>query len=125
MNIDILPKNKFICNFQSRHLCLEKYSGMGDYWITQYQKRFILADNIDAAKEYFIKHFQDELFWPKGLHEMVSMRVDCYPSSEAQDQAAGYNRFATDIRTDKSKQEITNNLLSIKQKIDDYLRKNP
>ncbi len=117
MNLE-LPIQKFVCNFQSRHLCAPKYQGGEQYWTNQYQKRFVVADNIEAAKDYFIAHFQNETFWPKGYHEVVSFSI---VGCQYAERYVGYDRFSIDVRTEKGKQEMLAHLNSIQEKVANYL----
>jgi hypothetical protein len=120
-----LPIQHFVCHFQSKHLCLPKYEGGEYYWINQYGKRYILADDIEAAKAYFAAHFQDQRYWPKGLHEAEHFEVTGI-LGEVGDKTIlffGCNRFSLDIRTEKAKQQIIESLNLIKNKIENYLHK--
>lgn len=117
------PIQHFVCHFQSKHLCLPKYEGGEYYWINQYGKRYILADDIEAARAYFAAHFKDEKYWLKGFHEVESFSLTGILNPTDKFIWGGYGRFSLDIRTKKAKQQIIESLNLIKNKIENYLHK--
>ena len=120
---NLLPINQFVCHFCSRHLCLPKYAGWENSWTNQYQKRYVLADDIQQATEYFKQLFENPVYWPKGFHEVVSMGVSAC-NDLPRVYLGSYNRFDVDIRTEKAKQENAARLNLIKNKIELFLQQN-
>jgi len=113
MNLELAPY-KFICNFCSRHLCIPKYEGGEYYWCTQYQRRFILADDIEQAKQFFTAHFQDQKYWPKGFHKVESFTVSA---------CAMISDYSYDIRTEAGKQKMIAQVDLIQNKLKEYMAK--
>lgn len=84
------PQNRYMVGFTSHHLRTD------DQWITQNQRRFILADSPNDAREYFrLGELNDKNNWDEIHHKWSDLVCYHVPNMPAW---AGYGRFGIDIR---------------------------
>jgi hypothetical protein len=117
MNLD-LAYYKFVCELKGSHLCLPKYKENESYWIVLNERRWILADSLKAAEDYFANLFNNQTYWPKEFHKVLSFKVNRCPYEE--ECVMGYDRFGNDIRTNKITAE--DQIKSIRDKISGYVQ---
>lgn len=86
---------RFVVSFVSEHLTTE------GRWITQNQKRFMLADSAADALQAVRDNLADHVFWPPEFHRARNVTVSPCPDAAA---FVGYGRFSgpADVRKVKS-----------------------
>ena len=119
MNLD-LAYYKFACELKGSHLCSPKKGQDTPYWIVLNERRWILADSLKAAQDYFANLFNNQTYWPKEFHKVLSFAVNRCPYEE--EWVMGCNRFGNDIRTNTSRITAEAQIKSIRDKISGYVQ---
>jgi len=88
------PDKRWMVTFTSEHLLTT-----GEWGCYQNQRRFILADSPNEAREHFrLGVLADPKYWPKEFHKWHNLQVCSASNIPAW---AGYCRFGIDIRAKK------------------------